>query len=568
MYEEFSLIQNLAIALGAALMGGLVSRALKQSAIIGYLLAGVLIGPYALGLIQESAQIRLLAIIGVVLLLFTIGVGFSLREVLRVRKIAIGGGIFQLLVTTGLGAGVASFFGWSLREAVVFGFLIAMTSTMAIAAMLAYRGELESVHGRVMIGILLVEDIVAAFMMFVIPALGSAGGNLPTTLGLAALKAALFFALVLLLGIWIVPRFIRRVASRGSRELFILAGAVLCFGGAFGASYFGLSAALGAFVVGLVISESDFAHQVLGDMIPLRDIFSALFFVSVGMLIDLSFIAGNAATVIAIVLTIVSGKFVIWAAIARLFGYRGKTIPLVGAGMIPIGEFSFVLAELGLGAGVISDYLHSLILASAFISITLTPFAYSLTSHFSAGLMRAGRLQPRIAANVLRPAEETTKLPDLANHVVICGHGRVGGNIAQMLRQFEIPHLVIDLDPAVISSLRRQGIPCIYGDASTREVLAKARLKEAALLLIAMPGPMTARLTLDNALRINPELYVIARVHSDFELELLRGRGAAQLIHAELEASIEMARHSLCQLGLPEDRVQEFLSSFRTSCPL
>jgi len=565
VFDEFSLIRNVAIVAGAALAAGLAARFLKQSAIIGYLLAGVVIGPHALGLIEESDEIRVLATIGVVLLLFTLGVKLSLREIMRLKNVAIWGGLFQLLVTTGLGIGVAALLGWALREAVTFGFLIALSSTMVVIGMLTYRGELESVHGRVMIGILLMQDIAAAFMMFILPALGDSGENLPTTLGLAVLKAGVFLVLVLLLGAWVVPRFIRRVAGQGSRELFILSSAVLCFGGAFGAYYFGLSAALGAFAVGLLISESDFAHQVLGDMTPLRDIFSAIFFVSVGMLIDLPFMAENMTTVIVIVLTIVLGKFLICSATARLFGYTGKTIPLVGAGMIQIGEFSFVLAELGLEEEVISEHIYGLILASAMISIILTPFIYSLTTNLSTRMIQLGRLKPLVAANPQQAVDEVAKIH---NHVVICGHGRVGGTVAQMLSQLEISYLVIDLDPTVISNLRAQGIPCIYGDAGNREVLSNAGLKEASLLLIAVPDPIAARLTLDHVLRINPKLDVVARVHSDFELDFLKGRGASELVQPELEASIELVRHTMCRLGLPQDKVQEFIDNWRRTCPM
>jgi CPA2 family monovalent cation:H+ antiporter-2 len=416
-----------------------------------------------------------------------------------------------------------------------------------------------------MIGILLVEDIAAAFMMFILPALGDSGENLPATLGLAALKGGLFLALVLLLGAWVVPRLIRRVAGQGSRELFILSSAVLCFGGAFGAYYFGLSAALGAFTVGLVISESDFAHQVLGDMASLRDIFSAIFFVSVGMLIDLPFMAGNMTTVMAIVLTIMLGKFLICSATARLFGYKGRTILLVGTGMMQIGEFSFVLAELGLKERVISEHIYSLLLASALISIILTPLIYSLATNLSTKWAQARALRPLTAINTPRLVEEVAKI---SGHVVICGHGRVGSNVAQMLRQLEIPCLVIDLDPAVISSLRDQGIPSIYGDAGSWEVLSQAGLREAALLIIAMPDPVAARLALDHARWINPQLDVVARIHSDFEGDFLREGGASELVRPELEASIELVRYTMCRLGLPEDKVQDFIGNWRRTCPM
>jgi len=563
--DEFSLLFDIAIALGAALAGGLVARFLRQSAIIGYLLAGVVVGPHALGLIDESDEIRVLATIGVVLLLFTLGVKFSLREMIRVKKVAIGGGLFQLLITAALGVGVATLLGWSLQEAVIFGFLIAISSTMVVIGLLTERGELESVHGRVMIGILLLQDVAAAFMMFILPALEGSRENLPSVLGLAVLKAGLFIAIVLLLGAWVVPRFMKHMAGHGSRELFILSSAVLCFGGAYGAHYFGLSAALGAFAVGLIVSESDFAHQVLGEMIPLRDIFTALFFVSIGMLIDIPFMTGNMATVIVVVLTIVLGKFIICSVTTLLFGYRSRTIPLVGAGMVQIGEFSFVLAELGRGTEVISNDFYSLILASAMISIILTPFIYSLASNLSTRMVQVEKLRPLMAANPQQAVEEIAKT---SNHVVICGHGRIGGSVAQMLTQLEIPHLVIDLDPTVISNLREQGIPCIYGDAANREVLSKVGLKEAALLLITVPDPIAARLTLDHVLRINPQLDVVARVHSDFELDFLKGRGASELVQPELEAAIELVRHIMCRLGLPEDKVQGFIDNWRRTCPM
>lgn len=564
MLDEFSLILNMAIVLGAALVGGLLARVLKQSAIIGYLVAGVIIGPYALGLVRDTSQIRVLATIGVVLLLFTLGVKFSLREMTRVRRVAIWGTALQIALSMGLGSGVVLWLGWPIIEAVTFGFLIAMSSTMVVIGMLTERGEVETLHGRVMIGILLMQDIAAAFMMFILPELGGATGNLPLTLGLAALKAGIFLGLMLLLGVWAVPRFIGRIARHGSRELFILSSAMLCFGGAFGAYYFGLSAALGAFVMGLVISESDFAHQVLGDMQAMRAIFAALFFVSVGMLIDLPFMAQNAGMVGVVVLTIILGKFIICAAVTRLFGYRGRAVSLVGAGMVQIGEFSFVLAELGLATGVISGSLYSLTLSSALVSIILTPPIYSLVSRNGDRLLRLPWWRSVVSYSVAQAEPVAT----IANHVVIGGYGRVGSNVARVFTQLQIPYMVIDLDPAVIASLHNQGVPCLYGDAGNWDVLSRAGLEKAALLIIAMPDPAAARLTLDHARQLNSQLDIVARVHSDFELDFLRGRGASELVQPELEASIELVRHALYRLGMPEEKVLEFIDGWRHSCPL
>jgi len=321
--EESGLILDLTVSFAAALGGGLLARLLKQPALIGYLVAGIVIGPYVLGLVWSTGNIQILATIGVVLLLFTLGIEFSFRELKRIRNVAIFGGIGQIAGTAALGVVMATFLlGQSLREAVIFGFLIALSSTMAVVGMLVDRGEANSVHGRVMIGILLLQDIAAAFAMFILPALGAGNWNLPSALGVAFLRAGGFIALVLAAGIWIVPRLLRRVALRQSRELFIISTAALCLGSAFAAYYFGLSAALGAFAMGLMVSESDFAHQALGDMVLLRDLFSALFFVSIGMLIDLPFLAANIDSLLMLVVAVILAKFAVCSGIAHVFGYR------------------------------------------------------------------------------------------------------------------------------------------------------------------------------------------------------------------------------------------------------
>ncbi len=561
--EESRLIIDLAIAFGAALGGGLIARLLRQPAILGYLVAGIVIGPYVLGLVQSTDNIQLLASIGVVLLLFTLGIEFSFHELKRIRNVAIFGGIAQLVVTTALGMFIAMFLlGQSLHEAIVFGFLIALSSTMVVIGMLFDRGETNSVHGRVMIGILLLQDIAAAFAMFILPALGAGNGSLLPTLGVAFLKAGVFIALVLVTGIWLIPRILRRVALRQSRELFVISIAALCLGSAFAAYYFGLSAALGAFAVGLMVSESDFAHQALGDIVPLRDLFAALFFVSVGMLIDLPFLAANIIPLLTLVAAIILGKFAICSGVTRVFGYRGKTVPLVGAGMTQVGEFSFVLAELCLGASVITGYTYSMILGSALITIVLTPPIFALTTKLCVRRREAvqvtsgGKEQPDIEA------------PSSSNHVIICGHGRVGSNVARILGQLAIPYVVTDLDPKTISELREREIPCVYGDAGNQKVLYEAGIENATSLILAIPDPVAVRLALDHARRINPKLDIIARAHSDSELEFLQSRDVSEVVRPETEAGIEIVRHILCRLGVSEATVEEIMSNQRRICPM
>jgi len=561
--EESRLIFDLTIAFGAALGGGLIARLLKQPTLIGYLVAGIVIGPYVLGLVRSTDNIQILAAIGVVLLLFTLGIEFSFHQLKPIRNVAIFGGVAQIAVATALGMLVAAFLlGQSLREAVIFGFLIALSSTMAVIGMLVDRGEANSVHGRVMIGILLLQDIAAAFAMFILPALGTGGGNLLPALGVAFLKAGGFIALVVVAGIWIMPRLLKRVALRQSRELFIISTAALCLGSAFAAYYFGLSAALGAFAMGLMVSQSDFAHQALGDMVPLRDLFSALFFVSIGMLIDLPFLTANITSLLMLVVAIILIKSAVCSGIAYVFGYRGKTVPLVGAGMMQVGEFSFVLAELCLGTGVITGYTYSVILGTAVITIVLTPFVFALTSKLCFRRREAMQIVSRTKEQL------TVETPNLTKHVLICGHGRVGSVAAEILGRLAIPYVVIDLDPRTISELREKGVPCVYGDAGSQKVLYEAGIEDAIVLVLAMADPVAVRLALDHARRINPNIDIIARAHTDSELEFLQLRGVSEVVLPEHEAGIELARHILCRLGMSEAKVEEFISSQRKACSI
>ncbi len=561
--EETSLILDLAIAFGAALGGGVIARLLRQPALLGYLIAGIIIGPYALGLIQSTGNIQILATIGVVLLLFTLGIEYSFRELRRVRNVAIFGGVVQIVVTTALGVFLGiSLLGLGLYEAIAFGFMLAISSTMVVLGMLVDRGEANSVHGRVMIGILLVQDIAAAFAMFILPVLGTGNGSLLPVLGVAFLKAGVFIAVILVIGIWVLPHLLRRVALRQSRELFVISVAAFALGAAFAAYYFGLSAALGAFAIGLMVSQSDFAHQALGDMVPLRDLFAALFFVAVGMLVDLSFLAANIIPLLILVAAIIVGKFAICAGVARVFGYRGKTVPLVGAGMIQVGEFSFVLAQLSLGAGVITGYTYSMILGSAVITMILTPFVFALTSKICV------RRREVMQVATVGEKELAVGLPALTNHVVICGHGRVGSSVAWFLAELAIPYMVTDLDPKTISELREKEVPCVYGDAGNLKVLHEAGIKDATALVLAIPDPVAIRLALDHAKRINPNLDIIARAHSDSELEFLQKRGVSETVQPETEAGIEIVRHLLCRLNIPEAAVVELISSRRKTCSM
>jgi CPA2 family monovalent cation:H+ antiporter-2 len=555
--DEFGLISSLAIALGAALVGDFVARVLKQSPIVGHLIAGVIIGPFVLKLISQPEEILVLASIGVVVLLFTLGVRFSFKEMAKVRKVAIWGGLGQIFLSLIAGVGISYLFDFSLTERLVFGITISFSSTMAVLAMLSDRGELDTLHGRILIGVLLLQDLAVTFAMFLFPALKDSGESLFPRIPLALLQGGLFIILVLLFGTKLIPRIFKGIASKVSRELMVMGGAALCFGGAFLAFRFGLSAAIGAFAFGLVFSQSDFTHQLLGEMTPLRDIFSALFFVSMGMLIDLSWVWENLPVLILIVVLVVVLKFLIFSLLVRLFRYRRTTALLSGAGIVSVGEFSFVLAELGRNMGVISPQVYMTIISLATLTLILAPLIYGFTSSLTRRFSRALEME--------FPEEETvcSSIARAPGHVILGGCGRVGRNIAQLLFSLKYEFLVIEIDPFQIGELRAKGIPAIFGDVGNREVLKKAGIVCASLLLLAVPDPISARQAISWAKKLNPEIKIVARAHSDYEASFLKEMGVSVIVQPEAEASFEIARHSLIFLGFPEEEATRIVNSIR-----
>jgi len=559
--EELSLLSSMAIVLGVALIGGMAVRLLKLPVILGYLLSGIVIGPFGLRLIQDVDEVETMATIGVVLLMFALGLEFSLKTLRRVGRIALMGGTAQIAATVALGVMMGWLLGWSIREAVLFGMFISLSSTIIVLKTLMDRGELGSPHGRVMIGILLVQDLSVVPMMVILPSLEESGMALLGALGWAVLKAIAFLAVIFVLGFWVFPMFMRRVAGVGSRELFLLTVICVGLGAAYGAYQAGLSIALGAFVAGLLVSESDYAYQALADVRPLRDVFAVLFFVSLGMLIDPGFIAENPGEVAAVVAAIVVGKFLITSFVPLVFRYSAKTTLFVGSGMFQIGEFSFILAALALELELISNYLYSLTLTAALITMLLTPFAMNLVSGLYCRLVQSER-GSKLLSSGLDPDPMDEGKP-LTNHVVICGYGRVSRNLGRVLERRKFSYLVIDIDPRVISSARERGIPCIYGDASNPEILAQAQLARARVLVVTFPDPIATRLAVENARRINSRLDVVARVHRDEDTESLKGLGVAELVRPELEAGLEIIRHTLHRFGLTTQEILYIINTLR-----
>jgi len=551
---------GIAILLGAALVGGMIAHRLRQPVILGYLVVGVAVGPHALGLVGDLALIEAVATMGVALLMFTLGLEISVSQLRQVGKVGLWGGVVQILVTLALGLLVGStLFKWPLFQSVLFGLVISLSSTMVCLKILMERGELDSVHGRIMLAILILQDISVVLMVVVMPLLGGTVESLPLALAIAAGKAVLFVGVAIALGLWVLPWLMGRVAGVRTRELFLLTVLVLCLGAAVGTYIFGLSVVFGAFVIGLVLRESRFANQALAEITPLRDIFATLFFVSLGMLLSPRFVLDYWWLIAITVPIIIFIKFLVIFGIIRFFGYSGRIATLAGAGLFQIGEFSFILAQAGMNMGIISEQFYSLILASAIITMILTPLSMSLTSWLYPKLTRA----PAGLAVEDASALSVSGQSEVVNPVVIAGYGRVGQNIAQGLLDAGIPYIVIEIDPEITFKLRCDGIACIYGDASNAHVLARVDLKKAKALVVTFPDPLAVMTTVQAALRLNPKLKIVVRVHRAREAELLKSLGVEELVSPEYEASLEFLQRILSVIGWRKADIKNTLATLQ-----
>ncbi|MHB9090568.1 MAG: cation:proton antiporter, partial [Chloroflexota bacterium] len=543
--EQLGLVVDLSLALGGALIAGLIAHRLGQPAVLGYLAAGIAVGPYSpIGL--DPSRVEEMAGLGILLLMFTLGIQFSLNDLRRVRNVAVYGGALQMIVTMAFGTGLGLAFGFTTLAALFFGALIALSSTVVVMKVLMERGELDAAHGRVMLGMCLVQDLSLVPLMVVLPALAGPLESLPAQVGLAAGKAALVLLLVFLPGTRLLRRLLYRVAATRSRELFLITVVFMAAGMAAIVSLAGLSLALGAFLAGLVISESQYSHQTLGDVIPLRDLFSVLFFVSIGMLVNPAFIAGHALMLLLAVAAIVLGKFVVVAALVRAFAYPARTAVYAGLGMIQIGEFSFVLAELGVNQGILPEEVFSLTITAALVTIVLTPLALQAAEPIL-GVLRP--LLGRQGPEGTRATAATAASP-LSGHAVILGYGEVGQMISRVLAARGFPQLIIDHDPRLVSLARTRGLACLYGDAANEHVLAQTNLPRARVLAVALPDPIAAQLAIAAAKRLNPRVDIVVRAPGPGALRLLRDSGAREVINPALEVSLEMARHALQRFGV------------------
>jgi CPA2 family monovalent cation:H+ antiporter-2 len=547
---------DIIIIVVAALLGALIAQRLRQPLILGYIVAGIVVGPYTGGVtVGDIHEIERLAEIGVALLLFALGLEFSLNELKPVRNIALIGTPVQIILTMICGYFLGrNLLDWSVVSSIWLGALISLSSTMVTLKTLMSRGLVGTLSSRVMIGMLVVQDLAVIPMMIILPQLSNPGAGLPLV-AMAVLKSIIFLLFMLYLGRKLLPWLLARIAGWNSRELFILSITAIGLGIGYATYLVGLSFAFGAFVAGMVLSESDYGHQALNDIIPLRDIFGLLFFTSVGMLLDPAFLLANWGKILSIVVIIGIFKGTLFSLLAILFGYINIVPIAVGLGLFQVGEFAFVLARVGLETQAIDQNTYSLVLAISVLSMVLTPFVSDLAPHLYKLKKHFFKHESLQTENIPRGG--------LDNHVVIAGGGRVGQHIALVLTQLQLPFVIIELNHQRMLECKTANFPVIYGDMSQATVLEVSKIQTARLLLITTPSVVTSQSIVQQAHHLSPELHIIVRAEGVEQASALYKSGVFMAVLPEMEAGLEIARQALLCLEVPVAAIQEYTDSIR-----
>lgn len=561
MPHAASLINTIAAGLGLALILGFVAVRARLPALVGYLLAGVIIGPFTPGFVADAHIAAQLAEIGVMLLMFGVGLHFSLDDLLAVRKIAVPGALVQMTVATLLGGSLAHWWDWDLGAALVFGLALSVASTVVLLRALESLSLLDTYVGRIAVGWLVVEDLAMVLVLVLLPPLAEAMGRVGAaqagqsvwqTLGLTLLQVGGFVAVMLVVGRRVLPWLLWQVTRTGSRELFTLCVIAAAVSIAFAsAALFGVSFALGAFFAGMVLRESEFSHRAAQESLPLRDAFAVLFFVSVGMLFDPMVIIDRPLQVLAVVLVIVVGKSLAAVSIVLLFRYPLSTALTICASLAQIGEFSFILAGLGVALNLLPMEGRNLILAGALISIATNPLWFALISPVQRWLHKHSALARAFESRVDPLAElpMTTDARYLSRQVVLVGYGRVGRRIAAMLSAGDVPFVVADQNRELVEKLREQGVAAVWGDAADPTVLVQAHIARARVLAIATPAAINVRQMIETARTLNPSIQVVVRSHDEAQAQLLSQEASATVFLGEQELAHAMARDVLSRAG-------------------
>lgn len=560
--HDLPLLINITLALVIAFIGGLLARRIGLPTIVGYLLAGIIIGPFTPGFVGDINTIQQLAEMGVIFLMFGVGLHFSFADLWRVRDVAIPGALIQTLIATAAGFGLSQLWGWSVASGIVLGLSISVASTVVLLRGLMDNNLLATSHGQAAVGWLVMEDILSVLILVLMPALAAGTNGFSwVNLGITLLKAIAFSAIMFLVAARLFPWLLEKIAHTRSRELWILAILAITMGTAMGAAeLFGVSLALGAFVAGAIVSQSRLSHQVGADVFAFREAFAVLFFVSVGMLVNPGFLWQNVGQVLSLTALVVVGKLLIVILMGLFFPRPARTFLVIAVGLSQVGEFSFILGQGGVSLGLMDNNQYSLILAAALLSITVNPFMYRLIPVLEKAFRRLPTFWRRLEKN--RPVPEVREA-EMMDHVVVIGYGRVGKHMVDVLQSLNTPILVIESDMERIQAISERGVPVLIGDAGNSEVITHAHLDRARALVITLPEESAAAVIVASARDFNPDLPIIVRAATVEGVRYLSSLGANFVVHPELEGGLELVNHTLLTLGFPLREVYEYSAAVR-----
>ncbi len=562
---EIPLIKELFLIFAVSVVVLLACLRVRIPAVVGFLFTGVVVGPHGLGLVSGVHEVEILAEIGVILLLFTIGIEFSLQEFIRVRRLVLLGGGIQVVSTIALSCLLSLHGSLGFRQALFIGFLISLSSTAIVLKLLQEKAAMESPHGQVSLAVLIFQDIVVIPMMFLIPLLGGAAARPEGGLLVPLLKTLGVIGLLIAAARWVVPVILYQIARTRSRELFLLSVMVICFAVAFLTQSVGLSLALGAFVAGLIISETEFGHETLGSVIPFRDVFMGLFFVSIGMLLDVKFLAQHPLTVGLLTLSIMLGKALLVTISVIYLGYPLRTAVLAGLALCQVGEFSFVLFMRGTEFGLLTGSFPQLFLSVSVLSMSVTPFAIALAPRAADRLLKL-RIPQRLVRGLAAGKAGGPERAKLKDHLIVVGFGLNGRNVAQVAKVAGIPYLIVEMNPETVRRERANGEPIHYGDATQEALLESVGVHGARVLVVVIADPWAVRKIVAVARKLNPKLFILARTRFVSEMKPLYETGANDVIPEEFETSIEIFCRVLAKYLTPREEIERLVGEARCGC--
>lgn len=557
---EIPLLNDIVIIFGLSIAILFICHRLRVPTIVGFLLAGILVGPYGLGLVKAIHEVEILAEIGVVLLLFTIGIEFSIQRLLQIKKSVLMGGSIQVLLTFGVAFVIARELGQPAGNSIFIGFLISLSSTAIVLKLLQKKAEVDSPHGRTALGILIFQDIIIVPMMLITPLLAGTEGDTGEALLILIPQTIGIIGLVIISAKWLVPYILHQIARTRIQELFLLSIILICLAVAWVTSRIGLSLPLGAFLAGLIISESEYSHQALGNILPLRDVFISFFFVSIGMLLDIDVLFHQPASIALITLCVLVLKSGIAAFTTVLLGFPLRSAILVGLAIGQVGEFSFILSEIGIEYDLLPGNIYQLFLAVSILSMAATPFILALAPKLANTILRLP-LPQRLVSGIYPVSE--SEAGNQKDHLVIIGFGIVGRNVARAAKFADIPYAIIEMNPETVRTEKLKGEPIYYGDATHQTVLEKANIKNAKIVVVAINDPTATRRIIDIIRRISPTVYLIVRTRYLQEMKDLYALGADEVIPEEFETSMEIFARVLTKYLIPREEIERLLAEVR-----